>query len=104
MKLRIKSMIWNIRKQKTTNQDKKKKKIPPPNENTVSTLWDNFKHSNIHIVGVAEGEEKDQEIENFFEKIMKETPPNLVKEIDKYRKHRESQTIWTPRGPHQDTS
>ena len=25
MKLRIKSMIWNIRKQKTTNQNKKKK-------------------------------------------------------------------------------
>ena len=26
MKLRIKSMIWNIRKQKTTNQNNKKKK------------------------------------------------------------------------------
>ena len=26
MKLKIKSMIWNIRKQKTTNQNKKKKK------------------------------------------------------------------------------
>ena len=26
MKLRIKSMMWNIRKQKTTNQDNKKKK------------------------------------------------------------------------------
>ena len=25
MKLRIKSMFWNIRKQKATNQDKKKK-------------------------------------------------------------------------------
>ena len=25
MKLKIKSMIWNIRKQKTTNQNKKKK-------------------------------------------------------------------------------
>ena len=27
MKLRIKSMIWNIRKQKTTNQNKKKKEF-----------------------------------------------------------------------------
>ena len=26
MKLRIKSMIWNIRKQKATNQNNKKKK------------------------------------------------------------------------------
>ena len=30
MKPRIKSMIWNIRKQKTTNQNKKKKVPPPP--------------------------------------------------------------------------
>ena len=29
MKLRIKSMIWNIRKQKTTTQNKKKKESPP---------------------------------------------------------------------------
>ena len=29
-----------------------------------------------------EGEEKEQEIENLFEKIMKENFPNLVKETD----------------------
>ena len=31
---------------------------------------------------VPEGEEKEQEIENLFEKIMKENFPNLVNEID----------------------
>ena len=31
---------------------------------------------------MLEGEEKEQEIENLFEKIMKENFPNLVKEID----------------------
>ena len=31
---------------------------------------------------MAEREEKEQEIENLFEKIMEETLPNLVKEID----------------------
>ena len=31
---------------------------------------------------MPEGEEKEQEIENLFEKIMKEKFPNLVKEID----------------------
>ena len=31
---------------------------------------------------MAEGEEEEQEIENLFEKIMKENLPNLVKEID----------------------
>ena len=31
---------------------------------------------------MPEGEEKEQEIRNLFEKIMKENVPNLVKEID----------------------
>ena len=34
------------------------------------------------IIGVPEGEEEEQEIENLFEKIMKENFHNLVKEID----------------------
>ena len=43
---------------------------------------DIFKHSNILIIGVPEGEEEEQEIENLFENIMKENFPNLVKEMD----------------------
>ena len=31
---------------------------------------------------MPEGEEEEQEIENLFEKIMKENFPNLIKEID----------------------
>ena len=31
---------------------------------------------------MPEGEEEEQEIENLFEKIMKENFPNLVKDID----------------------
>ena len=31
---------------------------------------------------VPEGEEEEQEMENLFEKIMKENFPNLVKEVD----------------------
>ena len=45
-------------------------------------LWDNFKCPNIWIIGVPEGEQEEQEIENLFEQIMKENFPNLVKEID----------------------
>ena len=33
-------------------------------------------------MGVPEGEEKEQEMENLFDKIMKENFPNLAKEID----------------------
>ena len=66
---------------KNTSQNNKKKKIQK-SEDSINSLWDNFKHSNIHITGVPEGEEKEQEIGNLFEKIMKENVPNLVKEVD----------------------
>ena len=49
------------------------------NEERLRDLWDNFKHSNIQTIGVPEGEDKEQEIENLFEKIMKENFPNLGK-------------------------
>ena len=38
------------------------------NEEMLRNLWDNFKHSNIRIIGVPEREEEQQEIENLFEK------------------------------------
>ena len=45
------------------------------NEEKLRNLWDNFKRSNIWIIGVPEGEEEEQEIENWLEKIMKEKFP-----------------------------
>ena len=53
---------------KKPNQSKQEEKKIRINEDTVSSLWDNFKHSNIHVVGVPVGEEKEQEIENRFKK------------------------------------
>ena len=38
------------------------------NEERLRNLQDNFKHSNIWIIEVPEGEEEEQEIENLFEK------------------------------------
>ena len=52
------------------------------NEERLRNLQDIFKPSNIRIMGVPEGEEEEQEIENLFEKIMKKNFPNLAKEID----------------------
>ena len=52
------------------------------NEERLRNLWDNFKCSNIQIIGVPEGEQEEQEIENLFEKIMKENLPSLVKKLD----------------------
>ena len=57
------------------------------------------------MIGVPEGEEKEQEIGNLFETIMKEKFPNLMKEIGmQVQEAQESQTRWMQRGPLQDTS
>ena len=48
----------------------------------LRNLQDILKRSNIGIIGVPEGEEEEQKIENLFEQIMKENFPKLVKEID----------------------
>ena len=50
------------------------------NEERLRNLRDNFKHSNIQIIGVPEGEEEEKL--NLFEKIMEENFPNMAKEID----------------------
>ena len=49
----------------------------------VRSLWDISKHANTQVIGLPEGEEEQQEIENLFQKkIMKANFPNMVKEID----------------------
>ena len=90
---------------KNNQSEQQEKKRIQKNKDNISSLWNNFKQSNIHIIGVPEGEEKEQDIGNLFEKIMKENFPNLVKEIDmQVRKHKEFQTRWIQRNPLQNTS
>ena len=52
------------------------------NGERLRNLQDILKCSNIWIIGVPEGEEEEQNIENLFEQIMKENFPSLAKEID----------------------
>ena len=61
-----KSTVLNTRKQKHLIRTKREKIFK--NEDDVRGLWDNFKHANIHILGVLEGEEREHEMENQFEK------------------------------------
>ena len=61
------------------SEQQEEKKNKKNHEARLRNLWDIFKHTNIWIIGVPE-EEEEQEIENLFEKIMKENFPNLVKE------------------------
>ena len=51
---------------------------------------------------VPEGEEEEQEIENLFEKIMKENSPNLAKEID-FQEIQEAQRVPKKLDPRKHT-
>ena len=70
------------------------------NKDCIRRLWDISKHANI---GVPEGEEEEQEIENLFEKIMKENLPNLVKEIDMQVQEAQSPKQVGPKENHTKT-
>ena len=68
-------------------------------ESNIWHLWDKTKWANLCIIGIPEGEGKENEI--YFEEIMDENFPNL-KETDIEIQHRGPQTSRTQTGPHQD--
>ena len=72
------------------------------NEERLRNLQDILKRSNIRIIGVPEGEEEEQEIENLFEQIMKENFPSLAKEID-FREVQEAQRVPKKLDPRRNT-
>ena len=61
-----------------------------------------MKHSNIRIIGVPEGEEEEQKIENLSEQIMKENFPHLAKETD-FREVQEAQRVPKKLDPRRNT-
>ena len=88
--------------QPETNEETRIRK----NEERLRNLQDILKRSNIRIIGVPEGEEDEQEIENLFEQIMKENFPSLAKEID-FQEVQEAQRVpksWSQGGTHQGIS
>ena len=48
------------------------------NEESLRELWDNVKHTNICIIGMAEGEERERE--KLFKEVIAENFPNMGKE------------------------
>ena len=71
------------------------------NEERLRNLQDILKRSNIRIIGVPEGEEEEQKIENLFEKIM-DNFPNLAKEIG-FQEVQEAQRVPKKLDPRQNT-
>ena len=75
------------------------------NEEGLREMQDNMKRNNIRTIGIPEGEEEEQGIENLLEKVLMENFPDLMREKSpKSKKQRESQARGTQRDPLQDTS
>jgi len=48
-------------------------------ESNIRDLWDNVKQTNLCIIRILKGEEKEKRTENVVEEIMIENSPNLKK-------------------------
>ena len=47
---------------------------------SLREIWDNVKHTNIRIIGVPEGEEREKGTEKIFQEIIVENFPHMGKE------------------------
>ena len=65
-------------------------------------MQENMKRNNIRIIGIPEGEEEEQGIENLFEKVMMENVPNL--RTEKVTQIQETQRIPSKRNPKRPTA
>ena len=77
-----KNQINDLEQKEAKNNHTEQEKRIQKNEDSIKSLWDNYKRFNTRIIGVPLGEEKEEEIGNLSEKIVKENFPNLLKEID----------------------
>ena len=79
----------------------KKKKRIKRNEDNLRDLWDNVKHPNIRIIGVAEAEDKEKGHEKILEEIIVENFQKMGKEI--MSQVQETQRVSNRINPRQNT-
>ena len=70
------------------------------NEDSLRDIWDNIKHTNIRIIGVPEGEGREQGPEKIFEEIIAENFPNMGKEIVNHIQKAQSPRWGKPKEEH----
>ena len=64
----------------TATEKNKEKKNEKKTEDHLRDIWDNIKHTNIHIIGIEEGEERENGPEEIFEESITKNFPNTGKE------------------------
>ena len=71
-----------------TDAEQKRERRLKTNEESRRELWDNVKCTNICIIGVPEGEEREKGTEKIFQKIIAENFPNMGRNhLLKSKKH-----------------
>ena len=90
------------KEEKIPKQSREKKIIILKEEESLRNILDNKKRNSICIMGIPEGEESKQGIENLVEEIMTENLPNLVKE--KFTQVQEAQRVPTKLDPKRPTA
>ena len=88
--------------EKNTQKEQEKEKRLRMNEEAIREMQDSMKRNNIRVIGIPEGEEEEQGIENLFEKVMIENFPNLRRE--KVTQIQETQRVPIKRNPKRPTA
>ena len=88
--------------EKNTQKEQEKEKRLRKKEEELREMQDNLKFINIHIIGIPEGEEEEQGIENLFQKVVMENIPNLM--IEEVTQIQESQRVPIKRDPKRPTA
>ena len=63
-----------------TDAKQKREKRLKTNEESLRGLWDNIKCTNICIIGVPKGEEREKVTEKIFQEMIAKNFPNMEKE------------------------
>ena len=88
--------------EKHTQKQQEKEKRLRKNEEGLREMQDNMKCNNIRIIGLPEGKEEEQGLENLFEKVMMENFPNFMSK--KVTQIQESQRVPIKRNPKRPTA
>ena len=102
MKLRIEISKVEDKVEKNTHNEQEKEKRLRKNEEGLREMQDNKKRNNTRIIGIPEGGEEEQGIENLIEKVMMENVPNLRRE--KVTQIQETQRVPSKRNPKRPTA
>ena len=73
------------------------------NEDSLRDLWDNIICTNIYIIGVPEGEEREKGPEKLFEEILAENFPNMGNEVVNQVQEAQSPNQDKPKEEHTET-